>query len=264
MRKGAGSLPFLDQTNLARLDLERIAWRARKSADFFHKLIAVLEKRHVFSEPIYRYAVVHNTRAAGPGCLADDFARNAVIIDSEAAKIDPIERRVYEHLEYSPLVNQRAVSRRQGGIIPGAVTRGTVQHLLDILAHKPTLDAADQMSVVYYLFLPAALEKRSPAFIASPRKPCPPACSTITSAATPPSTKSSPPSPADSPNSTPTIRWIAGGSSSPKWRRNSMKSRAKSRSVPDDKEPNREKQQGELATCRTSLRLQSRKPPGRT
>src|SRR5207248_1645031 len=51
---------FLEQNNVARLNLERIAWRARKSVDFFRKLITVLEKRHVFSEPIYRYAVQHN------------------------------------------------------------------------------------------------------------------------------------------------------------------------------------------------------------
>ncbi len=42
---------FLEQNNLERLNLERIAWRCRKSVDFFRKLIAVLAQRHHYGRP---------------------------------------------------------------------------------------------------------------------------------------------------------------------------------------------------------------------
>jgi hypothetical protein len=153
---------FLDSANLARLDLEKIAWRARKSADFFRRLIGVLEKRHVFSEPIYRYAVQHNAAAPLATWLRqrEDFlGQCGPWLDAKLLKIDPIERRAYEHLEYSPLVNQRAHRVGAENRIPNPVLRGQYQRLLDILAHKPALDAIDQMSVTYYLFLQDRIEE---------------------------------------------------------------------------------------------------------
>jgi hypothetical protein len=153
---------FLDKANLARLDLEKIAWRARKSADFFRKLTSVLEKRHIYSEPIYRYAVLHNTAAPLTTWLrhrGDFLDQCGPYLDSKLLKIDPIERRAYEHLEYAPLVNQRTHRVGAENRIPNPVLRGQYQALLTILAHKPTLDAIDQMSVTYYLFLQDRIEE---------------------------------------------------------------------------------------------------------
>lgn len=153
---------FLDKANIERIDLERVAWRARQSKDFFGKLIALMEKRHVYSEPIYRYAVLHNVAAPLAVWLRErgDFIQQCgSYLDSKLLKIDPIERRTYEHLEYSPLVNQRAHRLGAENRIPNPVLRAQYQHLLDILAHKPTLDAMDEMSVVYYLFLQDRVEE---------------------------------------------------------------------------------------------------------
>ncbi len=153
---------FLDQANIERLDLERVAWRARKSVDFFRKLIAVLGKRHVFSEPIYRYAVLHNAAlplAAWLRQRADFIGECGPWLEAKLLKIDPIERRAYEHLEYSPLVNQRAHKLGADHRIPNPVLRTQYQSLLNILSHKPALDQIDQMSVVYYLFLQDRVEE---------------------------------------------------------------------------------------------------------
>ncbi len=153
---------FLDQNNAERLNIERVAWRARRSADFFRKLIGMLEKRHVFSEPIYRYAVIHN--AAGPLATwlrerTDFIGECGSYLDAKLLKIDPIQRRAYEHLEYSPLVNQRTHRLGAENRIPNSIFRAQYQSLLSILAHKPSLDAVDQMSVVYYLFLQDRVEE---------------------------------------------------------------------------------------------------------
>ena len=88
-----------------------------------------MEIRHVYSEPIYRYAVLHNVAAPLATWLRerDDFlAQCGPYLDAKLLKIDPIERRAYEHLEYSPLVNQRAhrVGAAAGKSVPRDAGRG--------------------------------------------------------------------------------------------------------------------------------------------
>jgi len=153
---------FLDQNNIERLNLERVAWRARKSVDFFRRIIALLAKRHVYNDVLYSYAVVHNDTPALGEWLRhrDDFlSQCGPWLDSTLIRIDPIERRAYQHLEYSPLVNQRAHRLGAGNRIANPVFRAQYQSLLGILSYKPSLDAMDQMSVVYYLFLQDRVEE---------------------------------------------------------------------------------------------------------
>lgn len=133
-----------------------MAWRARTNVDFFRRIIALLARRHVYNDVLYSYAVFHNDAPALREWLRhhDDFlASCGPWLDSPLIHIDPFERGTYQHLEYSPLVNPRA--HRLGGEnrIANPVFRGQYQSLLDILSYKPSLDAMDAMSVVYYLFL---------------------------------------------------------------------------------------------------------------
>ena len=147
---------YLAKNNLNRLDLTRIAWRARKSAAFFHKLTAFLAKAHAYNDVIYSYGLVHNEPAALSDWLRhhDDFLRECgPYLASKLLTIDPVERRTYEHLEYSPLINQRIHRLGAEPAIANSVLRGQYQSLLQILAHKPKLDVTDEMSVVYYLLL---------------------------------------------------------------------------------------------------------------
>ena len=160
---------FLEKNNLGHIDLERVAWRARKSVTFFCKIVALLEQRHVWSEPIYRYAIGYNLPDPLREWLRhrEDFlAQTGPWLATKLLTIDPIERRAYEHLEYSPLVNQRAHLLGGEPRIPNPVFRGQYQSLLRILAHKPALDAIDQMSVVYYLFLQDRVEEALARFAA--------------------------------------------------------------------------------------------------
>jgi hypothetical protein len=153
---------YLEKANLDRINLELVAWRARRNADFFKKLVTLLEQRHVWSEPIYRYAVVHNVAGALREWLRqrDDFiAQCGAWLATKLLVIDPIERRAYEQLEYSPLVNQRAHQLGGESRIANPVFREHYQKLLWILAYKPQLDPIDQMSVVYYLFLQDRVEE---------------------------------------------------------------------------------------------------------
>jgi hypothetical protein len=147
---------FLDRETIARLDLTQVAWRARKSAEFFHKLIALLAKRHTYNDVLYSYAVFHNDAPTLGEWLRhrDDFlGQCGPWLSSKLLTIDPVERRAYQHLEYAPFVNQRAHQLGPNHRIPNPVLRAQFLSLLNILAFKPGLDAMDQMSVTYYLFL---------------------------------------------------------------------------------------------------------------
>lgn len=153
---------FLEQNNLERLDLERIAWRCRQSVDFYRKLVAFLNQHHQLAMTIFSYALLHNDTATLREWLKlqDDFLNECgPYLASQLLVVDPIERRSYEHLEYSPLVNQRAHRVGDEWRIANPAVLEQYQRLLSILAHKPRLDAIDSMSVVYFLFLQDRVEE---------------------------------------------------------------------------------------------------------
>ncbi|NBP23079.1 MAG: hypothetical protein EBU81_00680 [Proteobacteria bacterium] len=149
-------LAFLSTHNLARLDLERVAWRVAQSPEFFRQLTGFLSRHHVWSEPIARYSVVHNDPAVLREWLRhrEDFlAQCGPWLESPLLRIDPIEQRTYEHLEYSPLINPRAHpfgSRRR---IANTVFREQYLNFMRVLAFQPRLTAEDELAVVHYLFL---------------------------------------------------------------------------------------------------------------
>ncbi len=146
---------FLEQNNLASLPFPRVAWRCRDAA-FFKKLTAFLGAHHIWDETIYSYALMHNDAPALREWLKhkDQFVSQCgPFLSSKLVVLDPIERRSYEHLEYSPLINQRAHKLGGETRIANPAVLGQYRSLLDILAHKPALDTGDSMSVTYYLFL---------------------------------------------------------------------------------------------------------------
>lgn len=152
---------FLEKNNLARLDFGLLAWRC-KDAAFFKKLTGFMARHHVWNDTIYSYAVVHNDTAALREWLKhrDDFVSQCgPWLSTKLILLDPIERRSYEQLEYSPLVNQRAHRIGNDWRIANPAVLGQYRSLLTILAHKPQLDAMDSMSVTYYLFLQDRVEE---------------------------------------------------------------------------------------------------------
>jgi len=151
----AEALAFLAQNNIERLDLVKVAWRCRKSVEFFRQLIALLEARHHFDHTLYSYAVLHRELAPLREWLRH---RDELLsacgdwLDTKLVRLDPIEKRRFEQLEYSPLVNQRAHRLGSEHRIANNVVLAQYRHLLDGLCTKPALDAADQMRVVTFLF----------------------------------------------------------------------------------------------------------------
>ena len=150
---------FLDQNNLEGLDLERIAWRCRKSGDFYKTLITFMNQHHATNDAIFSYAFLHNDAATLGQLLKNHGESYGSYIASKLLTIDPIELRTYEHLEYSPLVNQRAHRVGSEWRIANPAVLEEYTKLLGILAFKPQLDAMDSMSVTYFLFLQDRVEE---------------------------------------------------------------------------------------------------------
>ena len=153
---------YLGSHNLARIDLERVAWRCRENAAFFRRLTSLLVQSHVWSEPVFRYALVHNDATALREWLRhqDGFiAQCGDALQSPLIDIDPIERHAYEHLEYAPLTNPRAHRVGSERRIDNAAQRVQYQRLLGILSWRKSLDTSDNLALVYHLFLQDRIEE---------------------------------------------------------------------------------------------------------
>ncbi|MFV8751529.1 hypothetical protein ACNOYE_13375 [Nannocystaceae bacterium ST9] len=110
-------LAWLEANNLDRLDLGRIAWRMRERG-LFVGVLALLERRHVYADVLWSYALHHFSQRPTPEIVAalgvylrhqDGLLRGAgLALDSAIVACEPVSRRWYEHLEYAPLVNARA------------------------------------------------------------------------------------------------------------------------------------------------------------
>jgi len=153
---------FLDQNNIERLDLARVAWRCRQNVEFYGKLVGVLAARHHFDPTIYSYAVLHNDAPTLREWLRhrDDLLdRCGAWLDSTLVHLDPIERKRFEQLDYAPVVNQRTHRLGAERRIANNVILGQYRGLLDILSYKPALDPMDSLSVVTFLFLQDRVEE---------------------------------------------------------------------------------------------------------
>ncbi|NLX57883.1 MAG: hypothetical protein GXY74_02205 [Phycisphaerae bacterium] len=148
-------IEYLKTNNLNRTATARIAWRMADKA-FFEKVLALLDARHDYDHVLWSYGLKHNVTAAARQYLehCDGFVNQCGdYIDTPLLTIDPVIRRSYEHLEYSPLVNARAHRLGQRWTLVNNRLDEQYKHLMRVLAFRPELDDADLMSVTYYLLL---------------------------------------------------------------------------------------------------------------
>ena len=149
-------LDFLRAANLHALDLSRMAWRCRESGQFFQDALATLKLRGFYHPVIQGYALVHNDT----GALRDLLLMQRSFLDQcgtalscDLIEMDPINRRRFEHLEYRPLVNNRAHALGGENRILNPVVRQQYLDFLTVLSQRKSLDDRDHLGVTYYLFL---------------------------------------------------------------------------------------------------------------
>ncbi len=154
-------LAFISEQNLQPINLNRIAFRMQ-NAKFFKKVLDVLDRRHAYSNTLWSYAIKHEDAVVAREYLKHSdtlLSQCGAYIDSPLFTLDPVERRAYEHLDYSPIVNARA--HRLGGRRQILNDRLFQQYsrLMRILSYRPALDAEDRLAVTYYLLLQDRIEE---------------------------------------------------------------------------------------------------------
>ncbi len=148
-------LEALATRNLDDLDPNLAAWRCRDAA-FFRAATATLTRRQRFCDPYWEFALHHGDADLLAAWIRhQDFYLEPmrIALHAGAVRLDPVERGIYEHLAYRPLVNPRAypmAGRRQ---IANADLAGQYDRFLHILAQQPRLTPEDRMEIAYYLLL---------------------------------------------------------------------------------------------------------------
>jgi hypothetical protein len=159
-------LKYLEQANLHRTNLDKIAFRVQDKA-FFGTVTELLAQRHAYSDTLWSYSLKHNAASAAREYLqhADGFVGQCgAFIDSPLLVIDPVTRKAYQHLDYRPLVNARAHQLGQRRQIVNDRFHGQYHQLLKILSYRPDLDDAELMAVTYYLLLQDRIDEALGAF----------------------------------------------------------------------------------------------------
>ncbi|MEM7601539.1 MAG: hypothetical protein AAF357_09005, partial [Verrucomicrobiota bacterium] len=155
-------LEYLRTENLQQIDLGRIAWRMKESPDFFKSATRIIAERHAYHDQLWSYGLYH-----GETSVAREFLKHqerllrtsGVWIDCELVSVDPVDRRWYQHLEYSPLVNARAHRLGKDRTILNDRFLQQYQSQLKLLTYKPELSAEDRLSVGAYFLLQDRVEE---------------------------------------------------------------------------------------------------------
>ncbi|MEC7723984.1 MAG: hypothetical protein VYD05_00620, partial [Planctomycetota bacterium] len=148
-------LAFLDAHNIQRLDLNKLCWRLRDRA-FFEALLPKLRDRHAFDLTIWSYALLHRDADATAEYLRhrDDFlGRCGRSLNAPLVRIDSKERGRYQHVEFSPLVHQRAHQLGSARMIGNQDLANQYAAFMNVLSYRTELDSADWLAVTYYFLL---------------------------------------------------------------------------------------------------------------
>ena len=152
---------YLRGNNLERIDLAKVAFRMRERP-FFERTIALLEKRHTYNDTLWSYGVHHNHLASLREYLRHNDAfvnRCGAAIDCTLLRIDPVERKAYEHLEYGPLVNARVHQLGKVRQILNNRFHEQYHRFLRVLSCRPELDDNDLLAAVSYLLLQERIDE---------------------------------------------------------------------------------------------------------
>lgn len=159
-------LAFLDGKNVHALDLSRIAWRMR-DREFFAAALQKLRSRHAYDHVLWSYGILHRDPQATREYLqhANDFiAQCGMALESPLLSFEPKERLEFEHLEFDPLVHQRAHRLGSQRVIGNSALAQQYLALMTLLGYRQQLGTDDWLAVTYHLVLQDRIEEALTAF----------------------------------------------------------------------------------------------------
>jgi len=154
-------LRFLEESNVDRLNLEKIAWRM-SDGGFFDAALSLLGRRHVYHNTLWSYAIHHKDAGRTRDYLLhqEHLLRSCGMrLDGAPVPIDPVARLWYEHLEYAPLVNARAHRLGASRRILNQRFAEQYARLLSVIRYRARPTDEDLLAVTYYLFLQDRIEE---------------------------------------------------------------------------------------------------------
>ena len=152
----ADVLEYLEKQNLHAIDLTKMAWRCRDDKNFLGKALEILNVRGLYHPVIQGYSVAHNHKEGIAQLLLMQerfLDQCGVALSCDLLTVDPVNRRRYEHLEYKPLINNRAHALGGENRILNPVVRGQYSQFLRMLSQQKDLDDLDHLATTYYLFI---------------------------------------------------------------------------------------------------------------
>jgi hypothetical protein len=153
-------LAYLREHNIDRLNLDEIAFRMR-DREFFLAVTPLLQDRHVYNHTLWSYGIYHKDVPVIREYLKHSPYANqcGLFIDSALLTLDPIERHVYQHKEYWPLVNARVYPLGGKRKILNDQFYQQYMQFMAFLAYRPELNADDRLGVATYLLLQDRVEE---------------------------------------------------------------------------------------------------------
>jgi hypothetical protein len=144
-------LRWLGRHNLGRVELERIAWRLA-DREAFARITDALDRRHVYSDVVWGYGLLHHDRRRVAQWLAHQgWVEELAPFRTQLVAVEPVERGRYQHLEYAPLINARAhqLGGRRTVLNDGLLAQWRA--FLERVALSPP-EALDWLEACHYLF----------------------------------------------------------------------------------------------------------------
>ncbi|WP_164101567.1 hypothetical protein [Candidatus Laterigemmans baculatus] len=152
---------FLKDANLRRLDLSLVTHRLRERP-VYDAVLGVLDSARVWAPELWAYSFLYRDQPRMESYLElrqDLVASVGPVFESPLLSVEPIERKVYEHLEYAPLVRARIHSLREEPEILNDRFLAQYRALMRILAYQRTPRPEQQMALVYYMLLQNRIEE---------------------------------------------------------------------------------------------------------
>ena len=152
---------YLADTNLKKVDWVRVAHRMR-DRDVYDAVMRVLETHRIQSDVLWAYALHHQDadRIGDWLAIKAPFVRQCgPVLHCSLLTVDPIERGIYEHLEYSPLVRGRIHPLRSRPEIMNDRLLSQYRSLMNVLAYRTQPETAEQLALCYYMVIQNRIEE---------------------------------------------------------------------------------------------------------
>ena len=146
---------FLAEANLREIDWSLIAHRMKDPA-VYEVVTGVLGEEKIAAPLLWAYGFAHRDEAAMQIYLSsrqDLCSRVGPVLDSGLLRVDPIERRMHELLEYSPLVRARIHRLGEKDEILNPTFRGQYEQFARVLGFSSRIDDDQRLLLAYYLLI---------------------------------------------------------------------------------------------------------------